>query len=141
MVLASIQIRPVIKGGITMLAARFIRLSVIYAIIGMAIGIYMAASGDHSQRPTHAHLNLVGFVAMFLYGIFYKIYPDAAKGRLPEYHFWISNVGMIAMVLGVWLIYSGNIIAGDPVAALSSLVVIAGMLLFAIIVFSATRSA
>lgn len=123
-----------------MLASRFIRLAVVYAILGMAVGIYMAASADYSQSPTHAHLNLLGFVSMFLYGIFYKVYPDAAKGRLPKFHFWISNVGTVGLILGIWMIYSGNVLTGDPITALSSLVVIAGMLLFAMIVFGATRA-
>ncbi len=122
-----------------MLAAKFIRLSVLYAILGMTLGIYMAASADHSQSPTHAHLNLLGFVAMFLYGLFYKAYPDAEKSRLAGAHFWISNVGMVGLVIGVAAIYSGSPLTGDPISALSSLAVIAGMFVFAWIAFNATR--
>ncbi|NQV46021.1 MAG: cytochrome-c oxidase [Rhodospirillales bacterium] len=122
-----------------MLAARFIRLSVIYAILGMAIGIYMAASMDHSQMPTHAHLNLLGFVSMFLFGIFYKLYPQATEGKLPVVHFWISNVGMIGLVIGVSIIYSGNMELGERLASVFSIIVILSMALFTKIVFSATR--
>ena len=49
-----------------MLAGRFIKSSIIYIVLGMALGIYMAASQDHSQMPTHAHLNLLGWVTMAL---------------------------------------------------------------------------
>ncbi len=122
-----------------MLAARFIRLSVLYAILGMALGIYMAASMDHSQMPTHAHLNLLGFVSMFLFGIFYKLYPVAAEGKLPALHFWTSNVGMIGLVIGVAVIYSGNMELGERLASVFSIIVIVAMLLFAKIVFGATR--
>jgi len=123
-----------------MLAARFIRVSVLYAILGMALGIFMAASTDHSQLPTHAHLNLLGFVSMFLFGIFYKLHPHSAEGKLPALHFWISNIGMIGLVSAVFVIYSGNEETGEPIAGLFSVVVLLGMLLFAKIVFSATKT-
>lgn len=45
-----------------MLADKFIKSAVVYIILGMILGIYMAASQNHSQMPTHAHLNLIGWV-------------------------------------------------------------------------------
>jgi hypothetical protein len=29
-----------------------------YVIVGMCQAIFMAASHDHGERPTHAHINL-----------------------------------------------------------------------------------
>jgi low temperature requirement protein LtrA len=129
------------RGGLNnMLANRFIRLSVVYALIGMALGIYMAASGDHGEMPTHAHINLLGYVSMMLYGLFYKFYPHAAEGRLPIAHFWIANVGLIGIAIGIGLFY-GGVAEAEPLAAVSSLVAIAGMAVFALVVFKATRTA
>ncbi len=122
-----------------MLVSRFLRLSVIYALIGMSIGIHMAMSHDHAQAPTHAHLNLLGFVAMFLYGLFYRGWPEAAAGRLAHWHFWIANIGLIGGITGIALIY-GGLPEAEPLAAVSSLLMIAGMAIFAVIVFRATRT-
>jgi hypothetical protein len=123
-----------------MLANWFLRLSVIYALIGMALGIHMAASGDHGQMPTHAHINLLGYVSMMLYGLFYRSFPQAAEGVLPKAHFWIANIGLIGISIGIGLYY-GGMTEAEPIAALSSLVAIAGMAVFAVVVFRATRSA
>ena len=123
-----------------MLASRFVRLSVVYALIGMALGIAMAISGDHSQMPTHAHINLLGYVSMMLYGLFYKSYPKAAEGRLPMVHFWVTNAGLIGISIGIGLVY-GGVPEAKPIAAVSSLVAIAGMAIFAAVVFRATRTA
>ncbi len=123
-----------------MLASRFVRLSVIYVLIGMALGIYMAASHDHVQAPTHAHLNLLGYVSMFLYGLFYRAWPQAAESALARWHFWIANIGMIALISAVGLIYNDWPNA-EPLAAASSFVVLGGMVLFTVIVFRATRTA
>jgi hypothetical protein len=37
----------------------------------------MAASRDHSSTPAHAHLNLLGWVSLFLFGIYYRMHPTA----------------------------------------------------------------
>lgn len=123
-----------------MLANRFVRLSVVYALIGMALGIFMAASGDHSEMPTHAHINLLGYVSMMLYGLFYKHYPQAAKGGLPTVHFWLANIGLIGITIGIGLYY-GGVPEAEPLAAASSFVAIAGMAVFAVVVFRATSRA
>ena len=61
-----------------MLAANLMRVAVVMIIIGMLLGIAMGISGGHSLYPAHAHLNLVGFVLMFLAGLYYHTVPSAA---------------------------------------------------------------
>ncbi len=85
---------------------RFFRAAVIYALVGMAGGIYMAASHDHSLTPAHAHWLLLGWVSMFLYGVFYRLFPTASR-TLAAWHWWIANIGLIVMVAGIVIIYSG----------------------------------
>lgn len=118
---------------------RFFRIAVIYALIGMAGGIYMAASHDHSLKPAHAHWLLLGWVSMFLYGAFYKLFP-VAQGALAAWHWWIANIGLIVMVAGIVLIYSGTPERGELLASIGALVNIAGMALFAFNVFRGTRA-
>ncbi|MDH4228614.1 MAG: hypothetical protein OEW11_02570 [Nitrospirota bacterium] len=123
-----------------MLSDRFVRLSVLYALLGMALGIYMAISHRHVQMPTHAHLNLLGYVSMMMYSLFYKAYPHAETGKLPIIHFWLSNLSAVGLTIGVGLIY-GGMPEAEPIAAASSMTAIFAMALFAVVVFRATRTA
>lgn len=52
---------------------KFILTAFGYAILGLALGIHMAASKDHGQFVTHAHIMLVGFVLSFIYGLCHKL--------------------------------------------------------------------
>jgi hypothetical protein len=59
---------------------------------GMLWGLQMAITDDHSAFPAHAHLNLLGFVALFLFGIFYRLNPvvEANRLRLRRFGFGLS---------------------------------------------------
>jgi hypothetical protein len=46
------------------------------------MGIGMSAAHDFQLAPIHAHLNLVGFVALSIFGLTYKAYPALARSRL-----------------------------------------------------------
>ena len=85
-------------------------------LAGMVWGLQMAITDDHSAFPAHAHLNLIGFVALFLFGIFYRLNPTVEANRLaiPQVLIWI--VSTVVMALGVGLVHTGHP-AGDPIAA------------------------
>jgi len=110
------------------------RASVLLAIAGMLWGIVMGISEDHSTMPAHAHLNLLGWVSLFLFGIYYHLHPTVDRNRLATLQVWIWIAGTIVMAIGVGLVHSGHAI-GDPIAAVSSLLVLADMLLFGWLVF------
>ena len=113
----------------------FLRIAVIYALVAMSLGIMMGISQDHSQMPTHAHLNLVGWVSMALYALIYRQYPAAGQTKLAMVHFWVANAGAILLNLGVYGLMAGTA-ALEPVAIVGSLVTILGMLIFAVIVYN-----
>lgn len=120
-------------------ANRYFRAAVLYALLGMAWGIHMAVSHDHGTYPAHAHLLLLGWVSMAIYGAIYRLCPKAADGLLPRVHFWLAQAGLVAMIPGVALVHSGQA-AGEPLAAAGSLVTIMGMALFALTVWRGTAS-
>ena len=115
-----------------------LRAAVLFVLVGMAWGIEMAASGNHATFPAHAHLNLLGWVSLFLFGIFYHLHPslDASRAALIQVGVWIA--GTIVLVLGVALVHSGHA-GGEPIAAAGSLIVLAAMALFAWLVFRRER--
>lgn len=113
--------------------------AVLMVVAGMIWGIVMAISEDHSAMPAHAHLNLLGWVSLFLFGIFYHLHPaiDRSRTAVAQVGIWI--VGTIILTIGVGLVHTGHPI-GDPIAAVGSLIVFAGMLLFGWLVARRERS-
>lgn len=86
----------------------FFASGVVYVTAGMIFGIWMSASGDHALAGAHAHLNLVGWVTMALFGIFYHFVPSAAATRLATLHFAIATLGVWFMVPGIALAIQGK---------------------------------
>jgi hypothetical protein len=115
------------------------RAAVLLVIAGMLWGIVMGISEDHSTMPAHAHLNLLGWVSLFLFGVYYHLHPEIDRSRLASLQVWIWVAGTIVMTIGVGLVHSGHEI-GDPIAAVSSLLILADTLLFAWLVFRSEPS-
>jgi len=103
--------------------------AVLMVIAGMIWGIIMAISHDHSAMPAHAHLNLLGWVSLFLFGVFYHLHPaiDRSRAALVQVAVWI--VGTVILTFGVGLLHTGHDI-GQPFAAGGSFIVLASMLQF-----------
>lgn len=113
--------------------------AVCLGIAGMIIGIIMAASGNHSVFPAHAHLNLLGWVSLFLIGIFYRLHPTLDTSRLAFAHVIIWVGGTIILTCGVAAIYLGRPDL-EPIAIAGSLIVLGAMLMFAFLVFRSERT-
>jgi len=77
------------------------RAAVLMVIAGMIWGIVMGISQDHSTMPAHAHLNLLGWVSLFLFGIYYHLRPAVGLNRLALVQVWIWIVGAIVLTIGV----------------------------------------
>ncbi|HWT54558.1 MAG TPA: hypothetical protein VN066_07100 [Rhodocyclaceae bacterium] len=114
------------------LGIRCIKLAALYAMLGICIGIGMAASHDFSQKTLHAHANLTGWASLALMGLIYLALPALTRSKLALVHFWLHNLGLPAMLFGVFLIYSGNIETGEPFAKIGSAAVGLGFLCFAL---------
>jgi hypothetical protein len=114
------------------------RLAVLFVITGIAMGIGMAMSQDHSIMPAHAHLNLLGWVSLFLFGIYYERRPALDTSRLAMIQVAVWSVGTVVLTIAVAALHLGYS-AFDPVAAIASLMVLAGILIFAYFVFRPAR--
>ena len=108
--------------------------AVLFVIAGMIWGIVMAVSEDHSAMPARAHLNLLGWVSLFLFGIFYRLNPTVESNRLALPQVWIWIVSTIVLAIGVGLVHTGHPI-GDPIAAVGSIAIFADAILFTWLVF------
>jgi hypothetical protein len=110
------------------IASRFFATGAIFALCGMAWGIVMSATQDHTLSPAHGHLNLIGFVIMSVSGTFYALSPGAAASKLAGVHYWLSLAAVLAIVPGIVMAISGS---GEALAKIGSVLTLAAMALFA----------
>ena len=115
----------------------FLRLGVLSALVGMTLGVWMGANEDFVLRPVHAHINLLGFASMMLFGLFYRAFPAAGRGWLPMAHFALSVLGFLILMPTLALAVLGKPIF-MPAMIVSEIMLVLSMLLFVIIVFMAT---
>ena len=112
----------------------WLKLAVVYLILGIGLGIMMGATKDFSLRPVHAHINLLGWATTALAGLIYSIFPRAGESRLATVHFWLHNISLPVMMLALSFLLLGNEKA-VPVLVASELAAALGVILFTINVF------
>ena len=115
----------------------FLRLAVLYLIAGVSLGIFMAASHDHTMHPVHAHLNLLGWVTMALFAFFYRAWPEAAASRLAKVHFWVYVPAHFVQMVALAALFRG-VTAIEPVLGVASFLVGGAILVFAVTVWKYT---
>jgi cbb3-type cytochrome oxidase subunit 1 len=91
----------------------FIKASVTWLALGVTLGVAMAAMPSlGAYRTVHLHVNLLGFVAMMIFGVAYHVIPRFAGAplhdrRLAGAHWWLANAGLALMVAGFTLRATG----------------------------------
>ncbi|WP_372841179.1 hypothetical protein [Phaeovulum sp.] len=112
----------------------FIATGSVFVTIGMVGGIAMSIAADHTFAPAHAHLNLVGWVTMALFGFYYHLVPAAGATSLARIHFAVATIGVITMIPGIMF---AIVEQGELLAKVGSLLSLASMLIF---VFTVLRN-
>jgi len=69
---------------------KFMALGAAMLVVGVAMGIYMGIVHDFQLSPVHAHVNLVGWVSLSLFGIVYKLFPELQARRMAKLHFMLA---------------------------------------------------
>lgn len=80
---------------------RLIRVAAIFGIIGAYLGSHMAGAGSYAFRPIHAHILVVGWLSVFSWGVFYKLY-QIKYPKLVMIHGWTAILGAIGLTAGMW---------------------------------------
>jgi uncharacterized membrane protein len=111
------------------------RISISLGLIGIILGIVMGIRQDFVLMPAHAHLNLLGFVTMFLSALYYRVVPEAAASGLARYQAIVSVAGAVVFPIGIACVLLGGHDRFEPVVIAGALTVLLGMALFAVIVF------
>jgi hypothetical protein len=122
---------------------RYLVWSLGFAVAGLVLGIYMAASNNHSELVAHAHILLVGFVVSFIYALIHRLWLRQPGRRIANLQFALHQLAAITLAVGLFLVYGGYVAVEklDPVLATASLAVLTGMLLmiYMVIKFSPAR--
>jgi hypothetical protein len=122
-----------------MIGSLMMCVSVVVLLVGMLAGIVMGIQQDFTLAPAHAHLNLIGGVMLFLFGLYYRLVPAAGTSVLAKVQGWLHIVGAILFPAGVAVvILKGASFIAAPIVG--SLIVTAAMALFAVIVFRSARA-
>lgn len=84
----------------------FIRASLLWFAAGILLGVGMAVYPEWIiYRPAHAHLNVVGFLTMMVFGVGYQLLPRVFghplhSRRLAVAHLFLANLGLGGLVTG-----------------------------------------
>jgi hypothetical protein len=116
-------------------ALYFFKTATIFLIVGIAVGLHMGITENHSAMPAHAHINLLGWVTSALFGCYYALQPARAEWRLAYVHFVVYTVGMVIMLPALYLKYTGYP-EFEPLLAGGSMIVGLGTLIFAYVLFA-----
>jgi len=87
----------------------FIRASLLWFAAGIILGVGMAIEpGWIVFRPAHAHMNVVGFLTMLVFGVGYQLLPRLFghalhSQRLAVAHLFLANAGLVGLVAGFCL--------------------------------------
>jgi hypothetical protein len=122
-----------------MIGSLMMRVGVVLLLVGLLWGIEMGIRQDFALAPAHAHLNLVGGVLLFAFGLYYRVVPAAAASTLANVQGWLHIVGSIVFPVGVAIVITkGESLVAIPI--IGSLVVLMSVALFAVIVFRTSQA-
>lgn len=114
---------------------KFLLCALAYAVFGMCVGIYMAASKNHGEFVAHAHILLVGFVVSFVYSLIHKLWINAGNQGIASVQFYLHQLSALTMSIGLLLFYGGMFQeALDPILGVSAFGALIGALLMAYMV-------
>lgn len=117
-----------------------LRVSTVLLLVGLCMGIGMAMKQDFRLAPTHAHLNLIGFVILFVAGLYYRLVPAAETLGLAKAHAYLHILAAIIMPIGI----AALTLIGpsyEVIAIVGSLIFLLAMIFFAIVVYRTSGTA
>jgi cbb3-type cytochrome oxidase subunit 1 len=96
----------------------FVAAALCYFTIGILLGVAMAFQPAWTGRLllVHAHVNLLGWVSMFIFGVAYHVLPRFTgqplfSSRLADLYVVLANVGLVGMAVGFAVQGPGQIVA------------------------------
>src|SRR5690606_31223975 len=79
-----------------------LRFAGVFGLIGAILGAHMAGSGSYAFRAVHAHILVVGWLTLFGWAVFYKVF-QTTETVLTKLHIWSAIIGSLGLTVGMWL--------------------------------------
>ena len=115
-------------------SAAFFAVAAVCLLLGMAWGMQMGGSEDFTMMPAHAHLNLLGWVTLALYGTFYALTANTLSPRLAWINFALSTLGTALMITFLALFLPARDASYIPGMIAGEVASVAGLLVFGVAV-------
>ncbi|HKU54259.1 MAG TPA: hypothetical protein VJP60_02770 [Rhizomicrobium sp.] len=116
-------------------SAAFFALGVVCLFVGMCLGMHMGESQDFTLMPAHAHLNLLGWVTMAIYGTFYALTHASLKPKLAWTNFTLAAIGVVVMIPSLALYLPAHDAKFIPGIIVGEIATVLSLLTFAISVY------
>jgi cbb3-type cytochrome oxidase subunit 1 len=108
-----------------------LKIAALYMVAGLASGMFMAISKDHTLAGAHSHITLLGWTTMAITGVIYIVVPACANSRLAGAHFWLHNIGLPVMIFSLASFEYGNA-AAEKFIGIGSTIVLLSLLIFTV---------
>jgi len=105
----------------------FLLLATLCLTAGVSLGIWMGIAHDFALAPVHAHLNLLGWASLALFGLAYRAWPVMAASPLALVHFCLSAPAAVLFPAGIWFAIARH---QPGLAIAAALLWLAGVLVF-----------
>ena len=101
----------------------YVLIALVLLVVGELLGLFMGIANDMRYRSVHVAMVLPGFATLAIYGFIFRLWPELKSGSLAVAQFWISIVGVIALIVGAYhFAFTGGVAIAGP----ASLITIAG---------------
>src|SRR5215467_13661471 len=110
---------------------RYLIWSLGYAVAGMCVGLYMAATQNHAEFVAHAHILMIGFAVSFFYGLIHKLWLPQPGKTVAWAQFILHQIATFVVSVGLLMFYGGAVAEATigPILGIASSGVLLGMLL------------
>lgn len=105
------------------------------ALVGMGLGIHMGAAQDFTLAPVRAHLDLLGWVTLSIYGLYHRG-AGRAGGTMGWLQVTSGALGAVLMTAGLAVYLGAGREAFVPLIMAGSVLAVAGMVLFIALVLA-----
>ena len=102
----------------------------LFGLIGTFMGSHMAGAGDYAMRPIHAHVLVVGWLTLFSWSVYYKVFVNK-YGVFEKVHVWSAIIGAFGLTIGMYM----NNVLSSTTFSLILYIVGRSVLLLSFIVF------
>jgi len=119
----------------------FVLTGLVFLLVGMAFGLKMSMTMDFALHGLHAHLNLLGFVLMTLFGLCYRAWPKMQEGMLATVHYLLHTLSVAASLTLLYFLLSNAELAPKIAPIMNYLLMgaYAGVFLFVYLFFTRTK--